>query len=73
MTRAKVVRFELTQDRVGHSARIADSRDVPMATSLDHFVNRHCSLLAHSKHNAASGRASRRLGAISAPHRTHCP
>ena len=32
--------------------------------------NRHCSLLAHSKHNAASGRTSRRLGGDfgAAPH-----
>lgn len=33
----------------------------------------HCSLRAHSMHNAASGRASSRLASISSPHRTHWP
>ena len=33
----------------------------------------HCSLLAQETQSAASGRASRRLGAIASPQRTHSP
>ena len=45
----------------------------PAREGLNEHLCPYCSLRAQAMHSAASGRALSRSGAISSPHRTHCP